>query len=336
MGTRAGNTIVADVGLYRTVSGVPYDELAPGYTFGYTLRGNESRETRVRKLAATNLPIFLKDMLGATTPRGPQGSLPHTVLDRQLPDTIGWQMWCTDVEFVQGLAPGTTGRLGAAAGSGWIVPINGPRFNEVIVACHYQAVPYDVATNEGVRGKRVPELQRFVTREIDFAVESVAVPGGAFKWQTVTTPPGVAEDLFEPPAKMLNTATLQYTWHHVDQPRIDAINAIRGCVNDRAFDDEPGYYPIRLRNHPAETLLFAGAKLEPVKDLGGNWRFNVIYQFLQRNNGLLADGVTYAGWNHLYRPRTQKFERVVDKATGTYGIYRTASFDTLFFPALPF
>ncbi|MCC6420846.1 MAG: hypothetical protein IT429_21635 [Gemmataceae bacterium] len=319
--------VIPDVGIHRTVGGVPFDELSPGYTFGYTQRNNESRETRVRKIAAALLPQFLRDMLGNCESVGRHGTL-----RRQAPDTIGWQMFCTDVEFVQGLMPGTTGALNVGAAGGRSIPVNGPRYNELILACHYQAVPYDVTLDQPVGRYRVPELLRFVTREIDYAAESLPMPGGAYRWQTVTDPPGVAEDLFEPPPKIFNTGTLTYTWHFLDRPPATAIRELRGTVNQNAFDDEAAYYPRYLRNHAPETLLFTGAKLEPVKDLLGNWRFNVIYQFAQRDNGILDDGVTRAGWNHLYRARTQKFERVVDKATATKGIYLKKNFDRLFDP----
>lgn len=319
MSIRVGNAFIPEGGPFRTtVSGVPYMELSPGFAFAYTQRGSESRETRVRKIAAAHLRPFLTDMLGNCLSVGRHG---HLV--RQVPDTIGWQMWCTDVEFVQGILPGTTGAMSS---------INGPRYNELILACHYQPVPWDVHTDASVSRFRVPELQRWVTRDIDYAVEAVPVAGGGYRWQTVTTPPGAAEDLFEPPPKMFNTGTLVYTWHFLDQPPASAIRELRGRVNARAFDDEPAQFPLHLRNHAAETLLFNGAKMEPIKDLVGNWRFNVVYQFLQRDNGVLADGVTHAGWNHLFRPRTQAFERVVDKATQTKGIYLTGEFDRLFEP----
>lgn len=319
--------VIPDVGIHRTVSGVPFDELAPGYTFGYTQRNGESRETRVRKIAAANLAPFLDDMLGSARPARPAGPARRDVIVRAIPDTIGWQMWCTDVEFVQGLMPGTTGALSVAARGGRSVPVNGPRYNELILACHYQPVPYEVLEDAAVSRFRVPELQRFVTREIEYAVESLPVPGGVFRWAEAPT-----DSLFEPPPKMLNTATLSYTWHNVPEPPVLAIATLRGRVNSRAFDDEAAYFPLKLRNHAAETLLFTGAKVEPFKDLRGDWRFNVHYQFLERDNGVLADGVTHAGWNHLFRPSSQRFERVVDVATGGNGIYRNFNFDLLFQP----
>lgn len=323
--------VIPDVGIHRTLSGVPYDELSPGYTFGYTQRNGESRETRVRKIAASNLAPFLQDMLGSCQPARPAGEHRRDVIVRTLPDTIGWQMWCTDVEFVQGLMPGTTGTLSVAARGGRNIPVNGPRFNELILACHYQPVPYEVLEDATVSRFRVPELQRFVTREIEYAVESLPVPGGAYRWEEAPT-----DSLFEPPPRMLNTATLSYTWHNVPEPPMLAIDTLRGYVNSRDFDNETfddgvTGFPVKMRKHAAETLLFAGAKIESYKDLRGDWRFNVHYQFLKRDNGLRRDGGR-AGWNHLFRPSSQRFERVVDAATGDNGIYRVINFDLLFQP----
>ncbi len=329
---------------------IPYWEQVRGYGKQYTNTGAKVTSLRLVKLAdATN---FITDMLGNVgIVAGPSvvnlqgvltiinGQSRVARLTRTLPESYDIARpseptvtprfappYCTAVDFDSGLNPdaSVTNRL---------------IFSHVFYTCHFETLPYNVRSDAYVYGNNprtrrpfaVPELQRFVQREVNWNVESLPVPGGQYVFTNDSIP------LNEPVPKPTNIAEVTFTWHQVLRPPLNSINAAIGRVNAVAFDtevDADTTFP--LYNYPPETLLMTGVDLQVHRHWAGYPLFNVVYKFAYRNAGPAVGGGV-AGWNHLYRVAKvgvpAGYYRVADRATRRNGIYLKAFFNALFTPA---
>lgn len=160
------------------------------------------------------------------------------------------------------------------------------------------------------------EYNRFTIKESRDAVESMTLPGNAFKWKSDGT------ELPEGPVILRSLRELTYTWVLVPDDVVTNLednlwDAVEGRINDDVFD---GYADGTL-------LCLAPQKSPPYTSPGGTICRDVSYHFVYR-----ADAPS---WNHYYRRSTRKFEEVVT-TDGTSTPYVFVSFKPLFLgPATP-
>lgn len=154
--------------------------------------------------------------------------------------------------------------------------------------------PPDLLDGRQVQG----ELWRYVTRQEDFATESLTL-SSLSGMQTVETEP---QPNGEVPAKVFPLREVTYTWHQVPQVPRGNIEACLGKANNCIFDvvtTVGGFYD-------AETLLFVGAKYLRSTTPTGRLTYDIEYKWLYRPNG----------WRKVLRPG-DAFTFVYVTTTGT-------------------
>lgn len=330
-------------------SNIPYYELIGGHGHSFGRDGDGRRVTRVCRVKEQFAALFLADMLGdlgvAQTKTG-QYRLHRTVPDyynRQTttifagggaiiladPSFAGERIYAHSMEYMLGLQPyqATPSRGGAL------------QFREYVYQVAYAQPDYDLFEDEVVyrgpgpdnRAVVCPELLRWCRREQRDAVEAIGIPGGLYKFV------GTNEPLPEPPPKALPTAELKMTligWPTTLVP-VSAIRTIQGKVNATDFDTDVETRRWPFSHHPAGTLLATGVEYRHYPSHTGSRVLDFTLNFAVRNNGSLGPGNGVAGWNHLFRHATGRWELVTHNGlAGGRRIYESADYNAAVMPSL--
>jgi hypothetical protein len=146
----------------------------------------------------------------------------------------------------------------------------------------------------------------------------------------VTSTPTLAggtqpKELSAPMVKLIPIVERTYRWGWALDPDFTAIFACLGTVNQTELLYVPGA--------KSETVLFVGLSGKQTYRLSNGsllispW--DLEYKFVQRQ---LVDGGKTIGWNHVYVPDNQRFERLYrEKADGTKAnLYELNNFTDLF------
>jgi hypothetical protein len=177
-------------------------------------------------------------------------------------------------------------------------------------------------------GTAQTELNRFVTRKEQFAIEAVPLAKiAAGQGDFTTLPPlqfitttwkaknGISATIPEAGVRQLPTAQLTYIWHDVpDLPRTGFAQCV-GRVNKADFDGVGGA-PI----YPAGTLLCQPWTTERSVNVCGRPTHQITYRFLFRPQG----------WNFFLAADGNFYEASFGGLVGAKQVYDSADFSLLF------
>ena len=181
----------------------------------------------------------------------------------------------------------------------------------------FESVPYNVISDHDMGQLGYTEIERWVTREDDYAVESLELKG-IFKF----VPAGAADNIpaDAKPIKIMGYRKYRYTWHQVPVSGfpLSAISNCVGKINSAIFD------PNHLNAAVGTLLCVAPTSHPPTRNVAGARIRDITYNFIYRRDG----------WNNILRPSTGAFTEVVacDANGNSLGtpIYPSADFGTLF------
>jgi hypothetical protein len=270
--------------------GIQYTEYFEGYRESWSNDG-VAEAVRILECAWRDRKNFVRAMLGGVTAginRIPPDVHPDYSL-RALAVGGGGGLVATNVELIAGVG------VPAANSPRGMISYDRARF-----AVTYKAVPYNII------GGTYPndlEIDRYIIRKLNYAIESLTIPGQCLKFSDGTK-------INEQMTILMPTQEVIYTWVMAPRVPTSAINNCIGKVNDDLFD---GIYP-------PETLLMVAPDIDPY------WHpaqeavvWNITYKWLYRATG----------WNKFYRRSTNTFAPVVGVANNEKP-YKTADFKTLF------
>jgi len=192
-------------------------------------------------------------------------------------------------------------------------------------AVHYRPLSYEVRTDQelaAIAGNK-GELERFVTREIAFMIDSIGLPKSI---QFDPVQPGFPDFGFANQAihanagqMLIRSGRLEYTWHNVPDPPLAAIDQCLGKVNADTFDGARGW-----RSYAPHTLLCQPPKVKRnPRTIVGRVSWDVTYVFLYKPDT----------WDKL--PAADgEYYFVSNRNTGARP-YKPADFDILFKPPTP-
>lgn len=209
----------------------------------------------------------------------------------------------------------------------------------------------------------LPEDIDQVTENFDFQARQLTLPIGTYGRMGANKAPDPVEAAL-PTDQFGATKTqtsIEYTLtrHGVQTIPLDAIGQLQGLVNKKTFTisvatgvrqggtiGEIKYSNVK-RSFPPESLRFEGATATRKITLYGIHFYDLTYKFVINNiKDVCADGGTgndkvYVGWNRLYIPTSNKYERIAVIGNTKRGIYQYAEdvkqdagsgFDLLFSP----
>lgn len=164
----------------------------------------------------------------------------------------------------------------------------------------------------------------YATYRAKFSGEFLTVPGRALKWED--NEEQVSPDIQGVVLIPLNDHVI--TWNKVPYPPFEAINRIKGSVNQQPFK-----IPVLNRTVPAECLLFEGSEvdkdvpLDPFQPQPWKLTYTMREKLVTAFNGKgSADDIT-AGWNHVYRDDPPGWARPL---SGDEPLYVMNDFQQLF------
>lgn len=176
--------------------------------------------------------------------------------------------------------------------------------------------------------------ETFLDRTLSGTVETLAISvnNAKVKVETVDGNAGDDEVVKNPTTKVIKVMPIiehNYSWKQAINPNFPRMASLLGSVNSKA-------YPWLL-NAVIETVMFVGfGGKQEFQYLGRRqvirpWQLDL--KFAQKNVLDDAGDATPAGWNHVYNPDTQLFQRLkrVTKK-GDRPLYRLADFDQIFRP----
>ena len=263
---------------------------------------------------------FLKDMLGFTIAhRFPdvEGNAVEPVLCRYLPERNPVAPWefCVSCDLIDAYG----NHRQESSLSNW------PRYDWLVYACVFQAVPYTILPNptpnalyvggnpETIYGSPVPfdEMTRYVYWKRRWNSREQKIPGGGFKLVGAVPPVSLGEVGFRPSTEI----EYQATWYQipVDSMPSDAIADCVGHVNEAPLT-------IDNKEYAAETALFKGAEEEKYFTASGDFVCDMKYLF----------GIREETWN-FFPSRTGVPVLVTSDGTSTGDkLYTTRDFTALF------
>lgn len=167
------------------------------------------------------------------------------------------------------------------------------------------------------------ELDRWVLRRGRDSTESLTIPGMSYVYGALNDaglpagtliPANVAgSPITGDTAKQFPFGTYTWEWFVVPQVPYDKIRAGLGKINSVAFDANFG-------NWPAETMYLQSAEYEPAQHASSYYYYTIKYTFIYRPTG----------WNKVFNRTYADFFKVIDKSSGTKGIYTTYDMHELF------
>lgn len=182
---------------------------------------------------------------------------------------------------------------------------------------------YRIADHANHRQRRkglplVPE-GTYLSYAADIGMQTVSLPSRGFVWQDNGAPLPANQHL----GLQVPSEQFQLRWERVPVALVPwaRVRQLSGTVNELDFLE-----------HPAETVLFQGAKTTYEFQFSGDVLVTLEMRFSVKEQASVSDPELRFGWNHWFRPEPAAGENWVRVVTGDGGVppYRPADWSNLF------